>query len=359
MKFITTVIFCSMIFGLAVSTIFAPVSEFSETENRILSAMPEISMDTILNGDFEKGYEKYLADNFILRDKWITLKTFAERLLLKREIKDILLADDGYLIERHTGAFDTPIAERNITRLAEFVQRYSELNISVLIIPNAVDILQDKLPLFAETGGGSGYLKRLAENLREGVLFDASSILLQHADEEIYYRTDHHWTTLAAFYVYQAWAEQQGFNVPALSGYHIRTVTENFEGTIQSKLGIHTKGDSIKLFLPVNSSDETLYDYSALETKDKYAVFLGGNEPFMQIKTNSEAKRKILVIKDSYANCFIPFMPGELQEIDVIDLRYTHQRLSTIIAGGGYTDILILYNVSGFAEDMNISKLTR
>lgn len=105
-------------------------------------------------------------------------------------------------------------------------------------------------------------------------------------------------------------------------------------------------------------TEKSLYDYTALDTKDKYAVYFGGNEPFLKIKTEVENERKILVIKDSYANCFIPFMMGEFQEIDVLDLRYTNQRLSEIIAEGGYTDILILYNASGFAEDMSISKLT-
>ena len=104
--------------------------------------------------------------------------------------------------------------------------------------------------------------------------------------------------------------------------------------------------------------ENSLYDYAALETKDKYAVYFGGNEPFIQIRTEIENGQKILVIKDSYANCFIPFMLGEFQEIDILDLRYTNQKLSGMIAEGGYTDILILYNASGFAEDISISKLT-
>ena len=103
--------------------------------------------------------------------------------------------------------------------------------------------------------------------------------------------------------------------------------------------------------------ENSLYDYAALETKDKYAVYFGGNEPFLQIRTEIENGRKILVIKDSYANCFVPFMLGEFQEIDILDLRYTNQKLSGMIAEGGYTDILILYNASGFAEDISISKL--
>lgn len=372
--FVTVVVFCLLIFGFTAATILTPSLEFSETENRVLARMPKMEIDAILSGDFEADYEEYLTDQFVLRNQWISLKTSVERLLLKRESKDIYFAEDGYLIEKHTGVFTTQMAERNITALAEFVRQYEEQfgteHISVLIVPNAVDILQDKLPPLAESSGGNDYLEQIAGSLPEGVWFDGASVLRQHKDEEIYYRTDHHWKTLGAFYMYQAWAEKQGYAIPELTDYAIQTVTDCFEGTVQSKLGIQTEGDTIELFSLINEpvytvykestekTENSLYDYAALNIKDKYAVYFGGNEPFLQIRTKAPNGRKILVIKDSYANCFIPFMLGEFQEIDVLDLRYTNQRLSGVIAEGGYTDILILYNVSGFAEDMSISKLT-
>lgn len=371
---ITVAVFCILIFGLTVATIFTPTVEFSETENRVLAGMPEVKINEIFNGDFEADYEEYLTDQFIFRNGWISLKTSVERLIGKRESKDIYFAEDDYLIEKHTGAFTTQIAERNITALADFVEKYEaqfgEGHMSVLIVPNAVDILPDKLPPFAEPGSGSDYLEQIAEGLPDNVWFDSASVLREHRLEEIYYRTDHHWKTLAAFYVYQAWAARQGYAIPELTDYEVQTVTDCFEGTIQSKLGISTEGDTIELLLSVNEpaytvyrnstskTESSLYDFAALETKDKYAVYFGGNEPFLQIKTEIENGRKILVIKDSYANCFIPFMLGEFQEIDILDLRYTNQKLSGVIAEGGYTDILILYNASGFAEDISVSKLT-
>jgi len=371
---VTILVFCLLIFGFTAATAAAPFAEFSETENRVLAGMPEVKIDAILSGDFEADYEEYLTDQFVLRDQWIALKTSVERLLLKKESKDIYFAEDGYLIEKHTGVFSTQMAGRNMAALTEFVRQYAESfgggHMSVLIVPNAVDILQDKLPPFAESGGGNAYLEQLAEGLPEDVWFDGASVLREHRSEEIYYRTDHHWKTLAAFYVYQAWAEKQGYAVPRLTDYDIQTVTDCFEGTVQSKLGIRTAGDTIELFRSLKepaytiyeeSTGETknsLYDFTALDTKDKYAVYFGGNKPFLQIRTESGDGRKILVVKDSYANCFIPFLLKEFQEIDILDLRYTSQSLNRLIAEGGYTDILILYNVSGFAEDLSISKLT-
>ena len=206
---LTALIFCILIFGFTVVTLIKSPLEFSETENRVLAQKPEINPEAVMNGKFGAEYEEYLTDQFVFRDDWIGLKTSVEKLLLKRESKDIYFAEDGYFIEKHTGCFTTDMARRNITALTQFTEKYNEQfgtgHMTIMVIPNAVDILQDKLPPFAGPGGGMKYLEELAKALPEDVWFDAASILNQHRDEELFYRTDHHWKTLAAFYVYHAW----------------------------------------------------------------------------------------------------------------------------------------------------------
>ncbi len=374
---ITVLVFCTLIFGFTAAAIIKPPDDFSETENRVLRQLPEIRADSILSGDFEADYEHYLNDQFVFRNAWIGLKTSVERLLFRRESKDIYFAKDGYFIEKHTGSFTTDLAQSNIASLTRFSQastkQFGADHLTVMIVPNAVDILEDKLPPFASPYNEENYLEQIAAGLPMGVWFDAASVLKEHSNENLYYKTDHHWKTLSAFYVYQEWAKEQGYTVPELSDYEIRTVTDDFEGTIQSKLGIRTSGDTIELFLPkheipytvirddteMKTETDTLYDYSALDTKDKYAVYFGGNQALIKIQTEADTARKILVIKDSYANCLIPFMLGEFDEVDVLDLRYTRRGLSELIAEGEYTDLLVLYNASGFAEDMNMTKLLR
>ncbi|MDO4283338.1 MAG: DHHW family protein [Clostridia bacterium] len=373
-SYITILIFCILIFCFTLATIIVPSKEFSETENRYLAQRPKLELESIINGKFENDYEEYLTDQFVLRDSLVGLKTTTQKMLFKREIKDIYFADDDYLIERHTESFNSDIAQRNIRVLSQFAKKYQEQfgteHISIMIIPNAVDILKDKLPPFASSYNEEEYLKQIAKSLPENVWFDTAKILQGHNNEELYYRTDHHWKTLSAFYVYQEWAKMQGYNVPEITDYEIKTVTSNFEGTIQSKLGIKTTTDTMELFLPKEKigytiyneiSKETsnsLYDYSKLDTKDKYAIYFSGNQPFIRINTEVGNGRKILVIKDSYANCFVPFMIGEFQEIDVVDIRYTNQKLSELMKAEEYTDLLVLYNTSGFAEDISITKLT-
>lgn len=370
-SWITVSVFCILIFDFAIATLVKPSANFSETENRVLQQMPEIKTESILNGDFESNYEQYLTDQFIFRNEWIGLKTSVERFLFKSESKDIYFAKDGYFIEKHTGSFTTEMARRNMQSLAQFSEEYigqfGTEHFTVMVVPNAVDILKEKLPPFAFPYDEENYLEQIAAQLPEGTWFDTASVLKEHSDENLYYKTDHHWKTLSAFYVYQEWAKEQGYVVPELTDYEIKTVTDDFEGTIQSKLGIRTSGDTIELFLPreetaytvIRDGEETntLYDDSALNTKDQYAIYFGGNQALIEIKTKANTGRKILVIKDSYANCFIPFMLGEFDEVDVLDLRYTNRRLSELIAENEYMDLLVLYNASGFAEDMSITKL--
>lgn len=367
-------LFCIMIFGFTAATVLKPQTAHSESENRDLAQKPEASLETILNGEFESDYESYLTDQFVGRDGWIGLKTDVERAMLRQESKDIYFADDDYLIEKHTGSFTTDTAELNVRVLGQFARAYQEQfgegHMTFMVVPNAVDILRDKLPAYASPYDEEEYLAQVAQALPDGVWFDTSEILQSHSDEDIYYRTDHHWKTLAAFYVYQAWAAQQGYTVPTEADFTIETATESFEGTIQSKLGIDTRKDSIELyhdnediFYTVEKGDGaektySVYDYTALDTKSKYNVYFGGNHALVKIATRQNTGRRILVIKDSYAHCFVPFLLKEFDEIDMLDIRYYNQKLSELIAQGAYTDLLFLYNASGFAEDTGISRLT-
>lgn len=365
-------LFCILIFGFTFATLVKPETKHSEAENRDLAAMPEFRAETLLNGEFESDYETYLTDQFILRDAWIGLKTTVERLLQKKESKDIYFAADDYLIEKHTGAFTSDTAALNIRVLQQFAQKYEErfgrAHMTFMVVPNAVDILRDKLPAYAAPYDEEEYLTQIETVLPEGTWFDAGAVLRGHADEEIYYRTDHHWETLAAFYVYQEWARRQGYTVPSEEDFDVETVTEEFEGTVQSKLGIETRPDSIELYLPKNDPFYTVekdgsepsyrvYDYSALDTKSKYNIFFGGNYALARISTRANTGRSVLVIKDSYAHCFVPFLIPEFDEIDMLDIRYYNQKLSELIEERGYTDLLFLYNAAGFAEDTALGKI--
>ena len=368
----TILVFCILTFGFTAATIIKPSDDFSETENRSLAQMPKLTGKNILDGTFESDYESYLTDQFILRDAWIGLKTDVERLALKKESKDIYFAEDGYLIEKHSGIFTKNTARSNVTYLADFLQkakeRYGSDHVKALMVPNAVEVLKDKLPPFADSTEESAYLEEIREALPADTYVDIKQVLEAHQEEEIFYRTDHHWKTLGARYAYLAWAESIGLETLPDEEYQIKELAGDFYGTIDAKVNTKVVPDTIEAYVPVrevpyeltyNHSEkrDTLYDESYLKGRDKYAVFFGGNQPLIEAETQAESQRKLLVFKDSYANCFLSFAMQDFSEIDIVDLRYFNEDLAEFVKSGEYTDILVLYNLAGFAEDTSIGKL--
>ncbi len=367
-------VFLLLIFGFAIATVLKPSNERSETENRLLEQKPDLTWNALISGKFSEDYEAYLSDQFVVRDGWISLKTAFERAALRQEAEDVYFARDNYLIEKHTGVFTAETAERNIQTLAAFFTNLSKsmdpVHLTAMVVPNAVDILRDKLPPFADPYDEEIYLQKIAGALPEGVWFDSSSVLRQHSGEELYYRTDHHWKTLSAYYTFEAWAGEKGLAGDSAFSFRPVTVTDSFEGTIASRLGIVGRADSIERFDPeipfdyyliYNQSDDirnTVYQDSFLERKDKYAYFYGGNFGLIQAKMpEHETGRKLLVIKDSYAHCFVPFTYALFDQVDMLDTRYYNASISALIGQENYTDILFLFNAAGFAEETSLARL--
>ena len=367
-------IFLLLLFGFTLASLIKPDRDFSAKENRVLSSRPKLTAEKLFSGEFEQEYETYITDQFVLRDSWISLKTLTERISGHQDVNDVYFAADDYLIERHSGVFETQQALDNrmyLTSFAKLLQQNSpQIRLNIMVVPTACVVLKEKLPPFASSSGQNGYISALRDNLPENVWFDAGQILSRHAGEEIYYRTDHHWKTRGAFYVFQAWAQIRGLGEYPEEFFRVSTVTEDFSGTVASRVGMNRIRDSIEVYEPVldnpcrliyNQDPEdvrhTLYNDQALDGHEKYGVFLGGNQSIIQCSTSCENGRSVLVIKDSYANCFIPFLTCCFEQVDVIDLRYYRQSLSELIGQNGYTDILFLYNAAGFASDTSLGRL--
>lgn len=99
----------------------------------------------------------------------------------------------------------------------------------------------------------------------------------------------------------------------------------------------------------------TLYDTSKLKGKDKYALFLGGNYPILDIKTTADSTDRLLIIKDSYANSLIPFLIPYYREIVVVDPRYYYDDIEKVMKKDNITSVLFLYNGNTFVKDNSIS----
>lgn len=369
-----TGLFLVLVFGISIASMVNPVRAFSENENRYLAQSPEFSLKRLYSGEFTSDYETFITDQFVARDTWIGLKTMTERAMQKQDINGVYFGKDGYLIEKHSDAdIDQETADRNAGRLVDFVKKYSELlgedRVHAMIVPTASEILKDKLPPFAAGYDQETYVEQIASQLPENSLVNVGQVLKNHSSEYIFYRTDHHWTSLGAFYAYQEWAAACGFQPMAEEDFEIETVTDEFYGTIYSKVNVDVKPDEIKLYrtgLPYSviynmdgKVKDGLYDWEKLETKDKYAVYLGGNNALVQIDTQAGNGRKLLIIKDSFAHSFAPFAVNHFEQTYMVDFRYFNMPISKFIEQNGITDILVLYNAVNFATDNNTLSFTK
>lgn len=351
---------------ITVCNLFAPVKEYSENENRYLAQFPEFSLTALFDGSFIGGFETYVTDQFLARDSWVGIKTISEQVLQKKDSNGVYFADDHYLIETFSGV-DQNRFQQNLQFVASFTEKMEAEGVSVqtMLVPTAADILSEKLPKQNISVDQQKLLQQAKETVPHFV--DVSGALNQHDGEEIYYRTDHHWTSLGAFYAYQEWMLQNGQEMPAKEDFQTEVLSKSFLGTTYSKVGYYSyQPDVIESYTPVN--DEILfvayngepgafYTSSYLQEKDQYSVFLNGNQPLTEIRTSQQNGRKLLLIKDSYANSFAQFPVADYEEVVLIDLRYFKQPVSAYIAEHGITDVLVLYNLKGFSEDQNMFSL--
>ena len=373
---VAAVLFLVLVFGFTGVTFVYPERTFSENENRVLAKMPEFSWEKLFNGKFMSEYETYITDQFFLRDSWIKLKVFSEMALNKQDINGVYLGKDGYLVERHEDSkIDAEMLEKSKDRLVQFIEKYANQlgneKVKVMLVPTASEILTEKLPAFASGFDQNGMIDEIYERLPEGTVLDVRETLKEHADESIFYKTDHHWTTLGAFYAYQEWAKAMGFEAPSLEEVKQTVVAEDFLGTVHSKLNVQLSNDKMHIFeLPntpskvkvtvdMQESFDSMYVEEYLAVKDKYSYYLDGNHGLTEIVSNSEGEGTLLIVKDSYAHCFAPMTVGNYEKVYLVDFRYFNMPISQFIKQYRVTDILVLYNAVTFATDTHTGAFLR
>lgn len=354
---------------ILIVSILLPDRGFSEKENRVLASRPALNAGQIASGSFEKQFETYENDQFPLRDLWITLKAGTDRLMGKVEANGVYLGKSGYLIEEFKAPEKTQY-DATVKAMTDFAQRHSDLKQYALIAPNSVNILSSKLPAFAPVQDQNPWLDDLSASLEQaGVTFiDVRNTFKDHREEDLYYHTDHHWTTQGAYYAYLQAAKAMEINTSA-DTYDKAPVTRFFQGTLSAKSGFRSgEKDEIDVFLPtdkdtlssvVNYVDEqkksaSFYDTEKLGTRDKYALFFGGNHAQVKISTPTETDNTLLVLKDSYANSFVPFLTQHYRKIVMVDPRYYYGDLEQLIQVENIQEILYLYNANTFFADTSL-----
>lgn len=395
----------AVLFALFISVfflvdVFNSDRAFSEFENTSLAQKPAFSWSSFVDGSFGSKYVKYINEQFLGRDNWISMKAVADMGLGRIESHGVTYGDDHYLMEKleivedqnypanaGTNIVKQTALDRSNGMVSSFLQMYDQ-PITFSLVPNSYAILEDEVPTGFPGADQQAYTQQIYQTLREVddqlEIVDFSDALSQHKDEYIYYRTDHHWTTLGAYYAYVAYCEQKGLTPVSLEELEENKV-EDFYGTFYSKakrpsqpadtitwydvdvdefafvanlqqdkqlaqLGEVVQEDGLELLRVDGTMDQRKF-----EVRDKYAAFMWGNSGYVKIKSShnlnhQEGKTsRLLLFKDSYANSMIPYLTYNYDEIIVVDLRYMAKSTKELMQEE-FDDIFVMYNFSTYVS---------
>ena len=363
------VVFSLFFIGLFALDLITPDRAYSEMENTTLSQRPALTQFTAkgLNSYFT-AYTKYVKDQVFGRDQWISLQSVVETTLLQKEQSGgILLGKEHMMFPRTYGlvSSETRTLPKNTAALEALCQRYPG-KVNVMLVPAASAIYPENVPAGAPLLDEDCYLDSLSDAVQAagGRFVDVRQTLVDHKDEYIYYRTDHHWTSLGAYYAYRQLCDALGL-APFDTAAHTALTADHFYGTHYAKARTWNAVPDVITYYdlantltvwnvtaagqPAEGQTTGLYDTEKLSVYDKYAMFLHGNNGLSRVQGNGSGR--ILVIKDSYANCFVPYLTANYADIDVVDFRNYNYGLDQLIADNGYDQILVLYNFDSFKSD--------
>ena len=378
-KVITIILFLIILFGTGIFTVLDGGQKYSVFEKRKLASFPKTNVQTVTKGKFQKGLDKFLNDHVLFRDGCVYTTTIVDRLMGRAEKANVYFGKDGYLIEKSEKVKPKDV-KHNVDGLTEFVNMVGDSgmceNVKVVMIPSKEYVLTDKLPSYAQVSDENIKMKQYLWNKLsdKDTFVDLTKTLQKHKDEYIYYKTDHHWTSLGAKYGYQEIMNKMG-NKP-VKAIKSKVVCDDFLGTTYNKIHYAPQKDVITkydiktangcrlMYVPEKGGaiSDTIYDESALKKDDKYEYFMGGNYGEIKIHTGCKNGKTLVLIKDSFANCMIPFLTSNYENIVMVDLRYINDNVSDICAEvldetGNIDSFVALFNEDKFMEDNHIDMM--
>lgn len=356
---IITSFFCLLLAVSALIGLLMPDRYYSEREKRTLTQKPKFTVANFISGEFSDELEKYLTDQVPLRDGWVTMKTYMKLAIGKRESGGVYICKDKYLMDKFTSYSKKQLAA-NAAALADLQEKLAAEGVSMntILVPMAAQVLTDKLPAYAPVTDYTAILQVLTD---AGVdTTDVLSALAAHSGENIYYRTDHHWTSLGAYYAYCAW---RGIE-PNVDEWTQEILCDNFHGTTWNKVPLPSVPAEeitawhkhINRSVSYNNGQyetDSIYERKYLSGSDEYAVFLNSNQAQTVIEGSGKSG-KLLLIKDSYGNTFSQFPVENYAEVHVIDLRFFKGDVTEYAKENDITDALVLYGVQNFVKDTNL-----
>ena len=374
-QYLPAVVFGGFIAAMLILFLALPKKDFSPSEKRYLEKTPEVSVEKIFSGEFEKSFENYISDHTAGRNFWVGFNAYFCKAMGNNAPKGVYYGKDDYLI-------NDPAEMNNFARNIGFLEEFAEdvkartnTPVTVAVAPSTGYVCADKLPKFHFTYQDETAFNQMHATFKTAAFADLRDCLKKSYDEghQVFYRTDHHWTAYGAYSAYQALGDALGYK-PYAENTYTKTLYPGFYGTTYSTSGFwKIPSDTIEVWdnpandksvsVKITDGDKVIeqpemFFYDHLNEDDKYPVYLDGNHPYTVIKnTKADSSKKLMVIKDSFAHSLVPFLADHYSEIIMIDLRYFVNPASEIIEQEGVDQVLILYSLDNLATDDNIGRI--
>lgn len=380
---ITIVLFLSILFGLSAAFVAMPDKSYSENEKRNLQLFPEFSLEALMDGKFSSEINEYFADQFPLRDAFVSLKALAELSLFKGENNGVLLGENETLGVRTFSIFKDRLNRienmdhfynrsvvKQLEALNKFAAEKADVPVHVIIPPRVIDVASESFNYPSNVSVSLDAL--ISSTLSEDIFIPVSPVLKEKysAGEYVYYRTDHHWTTLGAYYAYVEIMKSFGMENVIITAdkFEVKTAAEDFYGTTWSKCGFSFVSPDTMEFWSLGNEDNFtttigerqfsgFYDMSYLETMDKYSVFISGTNDVTFVESNYDEERPVLLLpKDSFANSLVPFLA---QHFDLVLVNMANRMTNISAYAEQYSAdrILFVWNAENLITSGNLGNI--
>ena len=368
----TVILFCMILFCLAILFLLLPQSPFSAVEKRALQSKPCVSVSSILSGRFGSEVDDWYADQFPFRNLFVGMKGAVEIAVGKGENNGILLGKAGQLARVRFNMMTANgilsdadrIDEAHLQSAAEGINRAAanaRVQTVFLFPGRSLDLAASAFDYPQPSENPSVLLRKLlSPNV---ALPDMTEILRERyeAGEEVIYRTDHHWTTLGAYYGYCEVMRSFGMEneILPLSAFQSVSVTDRFYGTFWTAGGMKwIEPDRIDLLTLPDDGDYTViadgrslngfYTMPSEGDAIGYEVFLDGTHDVVTIEKKGGSRPRLVVFKDSFANCLAPYLARhfDLVLLNLSSVRKDYTDLTALSEDYRADRVLVVYNFS-------------
>ncbi len=366
------VIFGALIVGFFLANLIKGNSSFSVLEDRDLSQRPAFTWSGLADGSYAEEFEAFESDQFAGRNFFREISTGIRRIGGRREQDSVLLGKRHQLFEDIIVP-DEKLLSADIDALNSYSAEHPDVDTHILLVPDAAQILSSDLPARTEVADQEELFTAFEEKLDDDIIWmDGIEAMRRHADDKLYYLTDSLWTTQGAYDVFLETASGLGIDDPYEASYSFMCASCDYTGSLARRSGYSLgRNEELDVCLPVdntsylvtytdkNETVPSLYDAEALDTADQYNVFLGGEQGVISIETAADNDRVLLVVKDSFANCYIPFLIPYFSRIIVADPEYCEGGIDTMTNAYNVTDTLFLYGGNSFFTDTALQDFIR